>query len=274
MRPVHLLTLIAITSLAGGPAPSQDGDRERDFDRRGRFSQRQRDENDAFSAQYAVVVENNIFLRDRQSRRTPATASTTQAAPPPDPLKDFVLVGVVFEEGEFRAYFENLKGGGITRAVVGDALATGSLGEVFIDAIGFTTADGLKWIEIGQNLTGEYALIPDAQRPAVAAGAPGAPAAPGAQTSGTPNTSNMSIEERLRQRRLQETGAARPANVRGIPQPGVPPQLGELPPGAIIDGDMIIMPVRQTTNDGAEVEVLVVPQRAPPPTDQPQRRPG
>ena len=280
MKLACLFALITLLGLTEEGSLGSHQERDRDTGRRGRFVQRAPDENDAFSEQYAIVIENNIFLRDRRQRQAPTTATTQQEAPS-DPLKDWVLVGVVFEEGEFRAYFENLKQGGITRAVVGDAIASGSLGEVFLDAVGFTTADGLKWIEIGQDLTGQNALIPQVQRPVVAATPPAQGASPGT----APNGSTMSIEERLRQRRLQETGGARTGAgaARGA-QPGVPPQPGELPPDAIIEGDMVIVPVGKVTPEGEVIETIVVPQRVPPPTDQaqrvppptdqPQRRPG
>lgn len=203
-----------LAGLVCGIATAQDGQRgpERGSDRRPDLA---RQERSGFSDRYAVVLENNIFLRERRTQRQSSTQSTTQPQAPPKPEKEWVLVGVVFEEGAFRAYFESLTGGGVKRAVVGDQIAEGALSEVYIDAVGYMTGDGVAWISVGQDLTGEYIVIPGSAGPSAAA--PSTAPSPGAAPPAAPNPATLSIEQRLRQRRMQEAGGS-----RGSPPPSEP----------------------------------------------------
>ena len=163
--------------------------------------------------EYAIIVRNNIFVRDRKPYKPPATqpAATRpaeQVAPPPEPRpeKDWRLVGIVFEDGAFRAYFESLKDEPTARVAPGDAIADGVIEGVYIDAVSFV-ADGRQvWVDVGRDLAGE---VPDA--PA----APDAPAegeseqgdkAEGAETAAPADPSKMSVEERMRLRRQQQGG--------------------------------------------------------------------
>jgi hypothetical protein len=205
-----------LAGLACGIAAAQDGQPERGSDRRW---DRPGQERSGFSDRYAVVLENNIFLRERRTQRQSSTQSTTQPQAPPRPEKEWVLVGVVFEEGAFRAYFESLTGGGVKRAVVGDQIAEGALSEVYIDAVGYMTGDGVTWISVGQDLTGEYIVIPGSAGPTAAAPstAPSPGAAPAAASPAT-----LSIEERLRQRRMQEAGGSRGSPPPSEPDPPLP----------------------------------------------------
>ncbi len=165
---------------------------------------------DAFSSQYAVLLENNIFLRDRRPRRQeqarPTTRTVTAVAPPE---KSWMLVGIVFEDGTFRAYLEDLRNGGVRRTAPGDAIANGAITQVFVDAIAYQVGEEIVWVETGQDLTGARATIPGGSRSGVARSSSPAPSRPEAREAaggggGAPG--EMTIEERLRMRRLQESG--------------------------------------------------------------------
>lgn len=210
----QIAAALLMTALwAVAPAHAQDEPPERNGDRREAAGDRpdeardgkRQDESSAFADHYAGLLETNIFLRDRRPKQAePSGGATTrpQTAPaPPETL--WVLSGVVFEEGEFRAYFENVKTGEVVRAIPGDAIATGRITELYIDAIGYQGAGEIVWVEIGRDLTG---AVPAAlSGPAVADAAAPANAA---QPDGAAKAGAGSIEERLRQRRLQEKGAA------------------------------------------------------------------
>ena len=159
----------------------------------------------AFDGEYAPVVRNNIFVKDRRPYVPPSTQPTSRpAAAPADPRKDYQLVGIVFEDGLFRAYFTSRSGGPTTRAAPGDALAQGIVSDVYIDAVKYRSADGsLGWVDIGQDLAGG---TPAAAAPAASQPAEGAPAAtPGAAPAAPPgDSSKMSLEDRMRLRRQQQ----------------------------------------------------------------------
>jgi hypothetical protein len=101
------------------------------------------------------------------------------------------------------------------RTTVGEAIANGSVSELYIDAIAYSTDNGVSWIEIGQDLTGAY---PEGLVTASRSGA-GSSGEPSAQRPADPNT--LSIEERLRQRRLQESGGGGGATIQVQMKDGV-----------------------------------------------------
>ena len=125
-----------------------------------------------------------------------------------------MLIGVVFEDGRFRAWFENLRGQPTTRAVVGDPIANGIVEQVYLDAIAYLVDGEIIWVDIGQDLTGSTPRLPSGSSSADGSGND-ADAPPGNQTrqnnaSGPADASggdgNLSIEQRLRLRRQQESG--------------------------------------------------------------------
>src|SRR5688572_29230758 len=209
----NLIVAFAACAMVGGVvAWAQEGRRDRRGGSNDRPEAVARAENDPFVARYGALLDNNIFLRDRRPPRQPTTGPTTRQAAPPPPEKSWMLVGVVFEEGSFHAYFENLQTSSVTRATLGESIANGAVAELYIDAIAYVADGQVSWIEIGQDLTGAFPEgLATPQRPAAAAS--GGTRTPGAP--GQPNPNTLSIEERLRQRRLQETGgAAAPVRVQ------------------------------------------------------------
>ncbi|HEX8339927.1 MAG TPA: hypothetical protein VF624_03365 [Tepidisphaeraceae bacterium] len=174
---------------------------------------------DAFSTRYGVIAQRNIFLRDRVRPRDNSRENTTTRSTQPAPLtpeQAFVLRGIVLEEGDLRAYFEDKRTGAVTRIATGATLAEGRVAEIGIDAVRFQNDGALTWVEIGHDLTGSRsASTPTGTGGSTSSGGSSAatPAAPGggaAAPGGAAPTdpSLLSIEERMRLRRLQ-SGRAR-----------------------------------------------------------------
>src|SRR5690606_25762470 len=97
-----------------------------------------------------------------------------------------MLTGVVFEDGAVRAYFENLAGGAPVRVALGESVGRGIVTDIAIDAVAYQDIEGhVRWVEIGQDLTGTDAVVAPAARPGLATPAAGTPAA-GTPAAGTP----------------------------------------------------------------------------------------
>jgi hypothetical protein len=158
----------------------------------------------ASANRYDVLVENNIFLKDRRARPTTSAASTQPAPRPLTPEQAVYLTGVIFEDGAFRAYFETLDGSPARRVSPGDAIAKGRVMEIQIDTVAYATPDGrITWVEIGHDLTGS---TPAAGSGAVVAAPSGGGAGGGVTPSPAAPTDPalMSAAERMRLRRQQE----------------------------------------------------------------------
>ena len=177
------MTMLSSTSLAAtttSPAPARESARQH------------------YSDRYAVLAERNIFLRDRARPTTqPRPAEPARRSPE----QSFVLTGIVAEEdGIIRAYFEDVEGEGVTRIAIGDAIARGRVSAILIDAIEYESNGQRTWVEIGSDLTGRAAAVASSgssdDEPTTA------PA--DAAASIDPNDPNLTMEQRLRLRRLQE----------------------------------------------------------------------
>ncbi len=113
---------------------------------------------DDYSDKYSAISEHNIFLKDRPRPRPVTTRNTDrnrnndQVEESPDAR--IVLRGVVIEDDELRAYFENTRGNSILKVVPGDRIGKGHVMEIAIDAVRYELDGKTDWIEIGHNLLG------------------------------------------------------------------------------------------------------------------------
>lgn len=153
-----------------------------------------------YRGRYGVLSEHNIFLRDRGRRRQPEQPTSRPVYTPPPVEDSFVLRGVVWEDGAYRAYVESLAGGTVLKLGVGDAVAGGRVASIEMDAIEYEqVARKPARIEIGQTLSGGDAVFSRSSASSLPEST--------TQPSGPPidpNNPNLTIEEKMRLRRMQE----------------------------------------------------------------------
>ena len=148
---------------------------------------------------YTVIAERNIFLKERSSRR-PSERSTSSTQPSRRPLEEsFVLVGIVREEGEWRAYVEETGRSSTRRLTAGDEVARGKVTRIDIDGIEYDAGEAPTWVAIGSNLMGRWSGgssgLSLSSTPAAADGPTTLPF--------DSNDPNLTLEQRMRLRRLQ-----------------------------------------------------------------------
>jgi hypothetical protein len=149
-----------------------------------------------YRERYGVLAEHDIFMRDRTRHVRVATTRSGFATPE----QAFVLTGIVFEDGEYHAYLEDLQRSESMKVRIGDAVARGQVGDIQMDALQYTGPGGSTWIGIGNNLSGgEVGSVSDARIAAAASG--GSSTQPSSMPA---NIANLSVEERMKLRRMQE----------------------------------------------------------------------
>jgi len=142
--------------------------------------------------QYQVLVERNIFSRQRGRVSEPRLDTTPPPAAPPE--RYVVLKGVLKRGDQHTAFLENVRTGIVTRARAGDAVLDGQVQSITLDGIEYVKNDSTAAVRIGQNLEG-------GQSTAVPSGG----GEPGTTSSGAAGTGEAAdILERLRQRREEE----------------------------------------------------------------------
>jgi len=179
-----------------------------------------------YSDRYGVLSERNIFLRERGKPATRPSygsrngdGSSSQYIRPPLEAS-FVLTGIVLEDGQYRAYVEDTSTGRVSRLAVGDSIARGHVLEIEIDAIAYDLNGQGTWVTPGSDLRGQpFSGFPTAlsrymeasTNPSRGGGVGFATTNPSGGTGSTgvapppldPNTAGLSVDERMRLRRLQ-----------------------------------------------------------------------
>jgi len=158
----------------------------------------------ADSESYTVLIERNIFLRDR------ARGRSRESAPPPAPVYSdahyIVLRGIVRQGEEYVVFLEDTRSRVTSRVAAGGVMPQGVTVRPALDALAYEKDGRTITVELGRNLEGDAPATESVPR---LTGGNGAPAA--MPTSGGPASANggaeSSILERLRQRRQQELEA-------------------------------------------------------------------
>jgi hypothetical protein len=169
-----------------------------------RSDRRSESDSDGFSDEYGLIVDQNIFIRNRGRRPEPVRTITTRPViPTRTPEQSLMLTGIVIEEGELRAYFENLPTGTIQRVGIGEPIGRGHIIEIMIDAVAYASDSSVQWVEIGHDLTGTPAAamssgsgIISSSSSTSTTGETGGTATGAAPT----DTANMSLAEQMRER--------------------------------------------------------------------------
>jgi len=183
---------------------------------------------------YDLLVEKNIFLRDRRRRvvRRPMTTRPVVRRVVYDTDRSFVLTGIARRDGEYVAFFENVRTEATTRIATSQPVGKGEVGAITLDGVEYRRDGSTATIKMGQSLAGTVPVrvivppVPVAPaspsgpttQPAMAEGdtaggdtaggdTAGATAGTGAPSAtGKPITggSAASIAEQMRRRRQQE----------------------------------------------------------------------
>ena len=141
---------------------------------------------------YALVVKRNIFSKTR-SARSETPPATRESPPPPRPEASLVLTGIVKVDDApgYVAFIENTRDRSTTRMQSGQAIASGRIAAVGSDWLEYECDGKTTRVEIGMSLAG---------------GAPVLSSSGGSTATVQPSSSNdanLSIEERMRRRRLE-----------------------------------------------------------------------
>jgi hypothetical protein len=162
-----------------------------------------------FGSEYGTIVEGNIFLKDRTPARPARTYEPTSR--PTIPLEQvFVIVGIVYEEGDYRAYLEDLRYNTVTRVSHGDSIANGTVEDIGIGGLVYISSSETRWVEIGQDLTGSYPRDMRAPSGTVRGSGSSGDSSGGATEGATTapaapvDESTLSMQERMRLRRQQQ----------------------------------------------------------------------
>lgn len=166
-------------------------------------------------SQFKIVVERNIFSRQRGRRRRQERSEVERPRYVPTPESMVVLKGVVEENGLFEAFFEDTRAGSMLRIRKGQDVARGQVEALTLDHVVFRHGDKTRIVTLGQNLEGTFGsgniglneMMEWSQTAATATPS----TEPGTTESGTPTPEASSEDEneilkKLLERRRQQLG--------------------------------------------------------------------
>ena len=143
---------------------------------------------------YEVLVERNIFSRDR-GRPDPRESERESYVPPPPPPERFLLLtGIVKQGDEWLAFLEDARTGAVSKLRVGDGVLEGRVAAITMDSIDYEKDGRIAHVAMGDNLEGGRSSRSGSTVSSPTTSAP-------ASSAGSSN-----ILERLRQRRQRELG--------------------------------------------------------------------
>lgn len=173
----------------------------------------------AADSSYQTVISRNIFVPDRTVKTSMRIADfVPKFEKPTVPRAEKILTGIAMQGDDPVAFFEDSQTGETTLVAAGGALDDGKITCITFDGVTYCTGKVTRNVQVGETLSGAAASLASAD-----ATVPTTPTAtsqtatetasgptPATQTTGgTPpsagaSNENMSIEERMRQRRLKE----------------------------------------------------------------------
>jgi len=118
------------------------------------------EQGDGFWSQYSIIVERNIFSRNRGSRAVEPGGSATQARRQPSPPQVesyFVLKGIAKADDSFVAFFEDVRAGEVIRVKHRDPIARGRIVALTLDSAVYRNDANTVDVRVGQTLEGELA---------------------------------------------------------------------------------------------------------------------
>ena len=104
---------------------------------------------------YKVIVERNVFSRQRGTRTGRSDSREMRTPPPaPNPESYYVLRGIIQENDAFIGFLEDTQRGDILRIRKGDSVARGVIKALSLDSIEYELEDRTVTVTMGYDLEG------------------------------------------------------------------------------------------------------------------------
>jgi len=158
---------------------------------------------------YELILQRNIFSRQRTPYRPRDKNSEAQAVVVRNPETHFFLKGVVQEDNVFIAFIEDTQSGGVLRLRQGDRVARGVIKTLSLDALEYQMEDKTISVSLGCDLEGTRGAVTLSAVDSLNAWQTAAPAGQQVQTqqpTPAPSGDEAEILKRLMEQRRQQLG--------------------------------------------------------------------
>lgn len=108
---------------------------------------------------YQIILQRNIFSRQRSAIRQRQSSDRPRAVVVPNPESYFLLKGIVQEADKFIAFIEDNRSNSVLRLREGDSVARGIVKNFTLDAIEYQLEDRTINVPLGRDLEGGQGTI-------------------------------------------------------------------------------------------------------------------
>ena len=154
---------------------------------------------------YQIILQRNIFSRQRGPRIDPSRRQQIDAPPPPNPESYHILKGIVQENGVFIAFIENTQRGQILKLREGDSVTRGIVKNFNLDTIEYHFEDRKFTVSIGYDLEGGRGSVTFNQMYELSQSYTPT-SQEGTEESSSPSADEAEILKKLMERRRQQLG--------------------------------------------------------------------
>ena len=154
---------------------------------------------------YQIILQRNIFSRQRGPRVDRSRSQQMVTPPPPNPESYYVLKGIVQENGVFIAFIEDTQRGQILRVREGDSVARGKVKTFNLDTVEYHFEDRTVTVAMGYDLEGGRGTITFNQMYEMSQ-AYSPTSQEGTKESSSPSADEAEILKQLMERRQQQLG--------------------------------------------------------------------
>ena len=156
-------------------------------------------------AKYEIILERNIFSKQRVSRRQRQDRDRPRQVVMPNPESYFRLRGVAQENGVFVAFLEDTRTNTVLKLRQGDQVARGVIIGLNLDSIEYKLDDNTTTVSMGHDLEGGLGAVTAGELMDWSQAAPAGQEQAPTQTE-TPTGDEADIIKRLMEQRRQQLG--------------------------------------------------------------------
>ena len=157
-------------------------------------------------AKYQVILQRNIFSRQRGPVRQRQLGERPTTVVIPNPEAYFLLKGIVLEGDKFIAFLEDNRGSGVLRLREGDSVARGVVKNFTLDSIEYQLEGRAISVPLGRDLEGGQGAVTINRLLELSATSTATGSQKGASAEPAPSGDEAEILKKLMEQRKQQLG--------------------------------------------------------------------
>ena len=157
-------------------------------------------------AKYELILERNMFSRQRGARHQEDVGGPRRAVAVPNPESYFRLKGIVQEDGRFIAFIEDMRSNSVLKLHAGDSVARGAIKTLTLDTIEYQLADQITTVQLGNDLEDGQGAVTMTELMQFSETSAGVPEAGSGESAATPTEDAADILKQLMERRKSQLG--------------------------------------------------------------------